>query len=158
MGCTHRQTHTHTHTHTFVTRAHKHTHTHTTHAHTVTQSHTHTRTHTHTQSHLRRADDSVEVSIHEIRHNIDVLELPLALGVLHDVLDTDDVFVPAEMPQQLQFAQQQLPLYCARVREYAGRGGGGKGKEELCGGASGPVRMLALACTSPAHEREECGA
>ena len=34
----------------------------------------------------------------------------IALNRTQDVFDADDVFVPAKMPQQLEFAQQQLTL------------------------------------------------
>jgi hypothetical protein len=52
----------------------------------------------------------MQVSVHEIRNDEDVLELALPLWCLYDVLDANYVFVPPKMTQQAQFPQQQLSL------------------------------------------------
>jgi hypothetical protein len=38
------------------------------------------------------------------------LELALPLGIFKDIFDADHIFVPAEMPQEPELAEQQLSL------------------------------------------------
>ena len=59
---------------------------------------------------LRRPDDAVQIGIHQVCDDEDVLELPLPFWRLDDVLDADDVLVATEMAQQAQLPQQQLAL------------------------------------------------
>mmetsp|Transcript_7318 Transcript_7318/g.14538 ORF Transcript_7318/g.14538 Transcript_7318/m.14538 type:complete len:368 (-) Transcript_7318:243-1346(-) len=60
---------------------------------------------------LGGANDAVEVGVHQVCDDVDILELGLALRALHDVLNADNILVATEVTKQLQLAQQQFPLF-----------------------------------------------
>jgi hypothetical protein len=58
---------------------------------------------------LLRVDDPVQVSLHEVAHNVDIVE-GCEAGRAQDVHDVDDVVV-AELAQQLDLSQDALGVY-----------------------------------------------
>lgn len=60
---------------------------------------------------LPRSDDPVHVGLHEVRDDVDVLEVGRVRGDRHDVGDGDDVLVAVEVPEQLDLPDDALGVH-----------------------------------------------
>lgn len=58
---------------------------------------------------LSRGDDLVQISVHEIRHNVQGVEMLLIWRRRQNVFQAEDVLV-MKVPQQLDFAQRALRI------------------------------------------------